>query len=115
MMADGANNRKWKGALVSENALHIDGDKPNSVSGLLRTMIIYLVQLAPNARGPSRGQRPPRQFRVMRRTRGFNGPAALPLFCLAPHGVFPASRLAARAVSSYLAFSPLPNERLRTR
>src|SRR5437016_10056300 len=36
------------------------------------------------------------------------GPAALPLFCLAPHGVFPASQIASRAVSSYLAFSPLP-------
>src|SRR4029077_17195060 len=33
---------------------------------------------------------------------------ALPLFCLAPHGVFRASRIAPRAVSSYLAFSPLP-------
>src|SRR5438105_9918159 len=41
-------------------------------------------------------------------TRGSNGPAALPLFCLAPHGVFRASRIAPRAVSSYLAFSPLP-------
>ena len=41
-------------------------------------------------------------------TRGSIGPAALPLFCLAPHGVFPASRIAPRAVSSYLAFSPLP-------
>src|SRR5580693_1059508 len=37
-----------------------------------------------------------------------NGPAALPLFCLAPHGVFHASRITSRAVSSYLAFSPLP-------
>jgi hypothetical protein len=46
---------------------------------------------------------------VMRRyPRIFNGPAALPLFCLAPHGVFRASRIASRAVSSYLAFSPLP-------
>src|SRR6266404_5380468 len=36
------------------------------------------------------------------------GPATLPLFCLAPHGVFRASRIASRAVSSYLAFSPLP-------
>ena len=41
-------------------------------------------------------------------TREFNGPAALPLFCLAPHGVFPPSRITPRAVSSYLAFSPLP-------
>src|SRR5205823_13401454 len=38
----------------------------------------------------------------------FIGPAALPLFCLAPHGVFRASRITPRAVSSYLAFSPLP-------
>src|SRR5438128_6289098 len=37
-----------------------------------------------------------------------SGPAVLPLFCLAPHGVFRASRIAPRAVSSYLAFSPLP-------
>ena len=37
-----------------------------------------------------------------------DGPAVLPLFCLAPHGVFPASRITPRAVSSYLAFSPLP-------
>src|SRR6266566_9396412 len=41
-------------------------------------------------------------------TRGSNGPAALPLFCLAPHGVFRASQIALRAVSSCLAFSPLP-------
>src|SRR5919198_1730837 len=41
-------------------------------------------------------------------TRGSIGPATLPLFCLAPHGVFRASRIASRAVSSYLAFSPLP-------
>src|SRR5213075_3198433 len=45
---------------------------------------------------------------VMRRYPRINGPAALPLFCLAPHGVFPASQIASRAVSSYLAFSPLP-------
>jgi len=33
-----------KGALVSESALHFDGDKPNSVPELLRRMIIYLIQ-----------------------------------------------------------------------
>src|SRR5205823_11508414 len=44
----------------------------------------------------------------MRRYPRIDGPAALPLFCLAPHGVFRASRIAPRAVSSYLAFSPLP-------
>src|SRR5207244_2182017 len=37
-----------------------------------------------------------------------SGPAVLPLFCLAPHGVFRASQITLRAVSSYLAFSPLP-------
>src|SRR5947207_15817947 len=37
-----------------------------------------------------------------------DGPAGLPLVCLGPHGVFPASRIAPRAVSSYLAFSTLP-------
>jgi hypothetical protein len=45
------------------------------------------------------------------RIRGFGGPAVLPLFCLAPHGVFRASRITPRAVSSYLAFSPLPDLR----
>src|SRR5436305_11301753 len=45
---------------------------------------------------------------MRRYPRIFIGPAALPLFCLAPHGVFRASRIAPRAVSSYLAFSPLP-------
>src|SRR5438105_11967657 len=39
---------------------------------------------------------------------GAGGPASLSLFCLAPHGVFRASRITPRAVSSYLAFSPLP-------
>jgi hypothetical protein len=42
---------------------------------------------------------------------GVYGPAVLPLFCLAPHGVFPASRITPRAVSSYLAISPLPAPR----
>src|SRR5206468_3509602 len=31
-----------------------------------------------------------------------------PPVCLAPHGVFPAARITSRAVSFYLAFSPLP-------
>ena len=39
-------------------------------------------------------------------TCGQSGP--FPLFCLAPRGVCPASVLAVGAVSSYLAFSPLP-------
>jgi hypothetical protein len=47
----------------------------------------------------------------MRRYPRVNGPAVLPLFCLAPHGVFRASQIAPRAVSSYLAFSPLPDLR----
>ena len=44
----------------------------------------------------------------MRRYPRIDGPAVLPLFCLAPHGVFRAARITPRAVSSYLAFSPLP-------
>jgi hypothetical protein len=40
--------------------------------------------------------------------RGICGPAVLLLFCLTPHGVFPAIPLARDAVSFYLAFSPLP-------
>src|ERR1051326_6305906 len=47
-------------------------------------------------------------FAVVRRYPRISGPAALPLFCLAPHGVFRAVRLTPDAVSSYLAFSPLP-------
>ena len=64
-------------------------------------MIIHLTRTSPNAR---------RIF--IRRSatipEDFIGPAALPLFCLAPHGVFRASQITPRAVSSYLAFSPLP-------
>ena len=71
---------------------------PESVRDL---MIIHLIRISPNAR---------RTFIRLGATipEDFNGPAALPLFCLAPHGVFRASRIAPRAVSSYLAFSPLP-------
>jgi hypothetical protein len=40
-------NKKQKGAFVSESALHIDGDKPNSVVRRLPdAMIIYLDPLA---------------------------------------------------------------------
>ena len=67
-------------------------------------MIIYLSRPAIAGREPN-----PAVGTMMRRyPRIFIGPAALPLFCLAPHGVFRASRIAPRAVSSYLAFSPLP-------
>src|SRR3954467_8016753 len=48
------------------------------------------------------------QSGMMRRYPRIDGPAVLPLFCLAPHGVFPASRITPRAVSSYLAISTLP-------
>ena len=44
----------------------------------------------------------------MRRYPRIDGPAVLPLFCLAPHGVFRAAQITSRAVSFYLAFSPLP-------
>jgi hypothetical protein len=68
-------------------------------------MIIHLTRPAVAGRTPD----PAVAGIVMRRyPRIFNGPAALPLFCLAPHGVFRASRITPRAVSSYLAFSPLP-------
>jgi len=94
-----------KGAFVSESALHsFDGDKPNSVGVI--------------AHADDHSSHPPRGCGTnARRTflrhgatipEDFIGPAALPLFCLAPHGVFRASRIAPRAVSSYLAFSPLP-------
>src|SRR5205085_11212599 len=45
---------------------------------------------------------------TMRRYPEIDGPAVLLLFCLAPHGVFPAARITSCPVSSYLAFSPLP-------
>src|SRR5258708_34892594 len=64
-------------------------------------MIIHLIRISPNAQRTfiRRGATIPEDF---------IGPAALPLFCLAPHGVFPASRITPQAVSSYLAFSTLP-------
>jgi len=64
-------------------------------------MIIYLIR---------RGECPIPQSRDRDATipEDRSGPAVLPLFCLAPHGVFRASRITPRAVSSYLAFSPLP-------
>jgi hypothetical protein len=72
-------------------------------SKMTGVMIIHLIR-------PARGTNA--RFRrggtVMRRYPRINRPAALPLFCLAPHGVFRASRITPRAVSSYLAFSPLP-------
>ena len=71
-------------------------------------MIIHLAAIARSAQQPFGGHRPPLQSPRCDDTRGFSGPAALPLFCLAPHGVFRASRITPRAVSSYLAFSPLP-------
>src|SRR5882724_12557093 len=67
-------------------------------------MIIYLSRPTNAGREPN-----PVAGTMMRRyPRIFIEPAALPLFCLAPHGVFHASRITPHAVSSYLAFSPLP-------
>ena len=40
---------------------------------------------------------------------GLRGRRPLPLFCLAPHGVYHAPAIARRAVGSYPAFSPLPS------
>ncbi len=58
---------------------------------------------------PNFSERPIPQLRDRDATNPrIDGPAVLPLFCLAPHGVFPASRITPRAVSSYLAFSTLP-------
>ena len=67
-------------------------------------MIIHLIRPARGTNARSRS----RSDRSATIPEDFIGPAALPLFCLAPHGVFRASRIAPRAVSSYLAFSPLP-------
>src|SRR5947209_9962905 len=72
-----------------------------AVSRILSWMIIYLTP-------PWRGAQCDCSHRDATIPEDRNGPAALPLFCLAPHGVFRASRIAPRAVSSYLAFSPLP-------
>jgi hypothetical protein len=67
-------------------------------------MIIYL-----NPAPPRRGGTARRIFIRRDATNPrINGPATLPLFCLAPHGVFPAIPLTRDAVSSYLAFSTLP-------
>ena len=66
-------------------------------------MIIYLTAITRNARPAGAG----RDATIPEDQRG----GALPLFCLAPHGVFRASRITPRAVSSYLAFSTLPELR----
>src|SRR6266571_8380428 len=76
-------------------------------------MIIYLNPAPPRRGGTARE---PRSAVIDRRysnrdatiPEDRNGPAVLPLFCLTPHGVFRASQITPRAVSSYLAFSPLP-------
>ena len=47
-------------------------------------------------------------FAVMRRYPRIYRAGCPSSVCLAPHGVFLASRITPRAVSSYLAFSPLP-------
>jgi len=95
-----------------------DGDKPNSVGLITQAgTIIYLTRIASNAwQTMSGSHRPPPQFTLMRPYPRINpekfgvcGPAALPLFSLAPHGVFRASQITPRAVSSYLAFSTLPS------
>src|SRR5436853_2846475 len=72
-----------------------------AVSRILSWMIIYLTP-------PWRGAQCDCSHRDATIPEDRNGPAALPLFCLAPHGVFRATRITPRAVSSYLAFSPLP-------
>src|SRR5207237_8783096 len=84
---------------------------PNS----FEATIIYLVRISPNARCYSAGVDGHCSHRGAtipgdrpRNSSGHAGPAVLLLFCLAPHGVFPAARITPRAVSSYLAFSPLP-------
>ena len=101
--------KKAKGAFVSESALHsFDGDKPNSVGVIAHaddhSSHPDFSECPANSHSPwcddTRGSTP--------KVFGVCGPAVLPLFCLAPHGVFPASRITPRAVSSYLAFSTLP-------
>jgi hypothetical protein len=87
-----------------------DGGKPNSVRLIAQAgTIIYL---NPACAGPPvnhvRRSETAATVHVMRRYPRIDGPAVLPLFCLAPHGVFRATRITSRAVSSYLAFSPLP-------
>jgi len=80
---------------------------PEGIRGL---MIIHLIRPArgTNARSRICGTVVRRYPRINPESFRGGGPAALPLFCLAPHGVFRASRITSRAVSSYLAFSPLP-------
>ena len=79
-----------------------------AVSRILSWMIIYLIPRLRDAPGPIRRRSDRFSSGDATYPRIFVGPAVLPLFCLAPHGVFRASRITPRAVSSYLAFSPLP-------
>ena len=97
--------KKGEGRSVSEAPFIIDGDKPNSVSRISSSRRSFIFQ--PQFLNWSWTGL---HFRVgrVRRYPEIDGPAVLLLFCLAPHGVFPAARITSRAVSSYLAFSPLP-------
>src|SRR5437879_8890399 len=68
---------------------------------------MYLIKISPDADKTVGGHRPPLQFIWCDDTRDRRTGCPPPV-CLAPHGVFPAARITSRAVSSYLAFSPLP-------
>jgi hypothetical protein len=89
-----------EGRPVSEAPSMFDGDKPNSVSRISsgRDHLSH----------PDFAERPAIFIAMMRQYPEIDGPAVLLLFCLAPHGVFRAAQISSRAVSSYLAFSPLP-------
>src|SRR6266487_5473714 len=92
---------KEKGAFASESALHI--------MAVSRILFPEFLRGDDHLSRPNFSERPIPQLRDRDATNPrIDGPAVLPLFCLAPHGVFPASRITPRAVSSYLAFSTLP-------
>ncbi len=79
--------------------------KPNPVNARLAPGAVAVIYLAPHAARPVS-----RDATITRGHPAGAGSAGdlLPLFCLAPHGVFPAPSLAAGPVGSYPAISPLP-------
>ncbi len=95
-------NRKREGRLrFRKRPSYFDGGKPNSV-GVFAHADDHLSH-------PAFAGRPIPQLRDRDATIPEDQRAGCPpSVCLAPHGVFPASRITPRAVSSYLAFSTLP-------
>jgi hypothetical protein len=99
---------------VAQIVLSFGADKPDSVPPARPEPHGIRLPFLFRPRPAERDCGGPRRLLLSRKTpdatypRLWDGPSSL-LFCLAPEGVFRAARLAAGAVGSYPAFSPLPS------